>query len=146
MASKQKYTNFLQSMDQTKSNYQSALALLKTVKNKLQIAEEKLSKAESENYRLSLRAATNFSELTPRPNYDPLVELLTEFPKNFNEKSTVEKTSILTEEFKKTLEEAHNFQKRRSYARSNSRKISTKKGFFYYFFCIFQEKLTIFSR
>lgn len=124
-------------MDQTKCNYQSALNLLKTVKTKLQNTEEKLSKAESENYRLSLRAATNFTELTPRPNYEPLVELLTEFPKNFNEKSTVEKTSILTEEFRKALHEAHNFQKRQAFSRSASRNKSTKNGIFLLIIAIF---------
>lgn len=93
------------------------------------MTEEKLAKSESENYKLSLRAATNFNELTPRPNYQPLLELLNESPLNFTEKSSIEKTNIFAEKFKIVLNNCKNSKKTQEFSRSSSTKKRTIKGF-----------------
>lgn len=115
---------------QMQSNYRIALQLLAKLNKKIAVLEEKLTKAESENHKLSLRAATNFPEFTPRPDYEPLLELLKETPLNFNEKSTIEKTRILAEKLKIAINNCKNAKKSQALSRSNSRKKTRKQGFF----------------
>ena len=74
------------------SSYGNVLAKLKQSYDKHKDFDLKISELEEENYKLALRAAVAFDDLTPRPNLDSLFE---ELDLAIPKKSTVEKTNIL---------------------------------------------------
>lgn len=53
-----------------------------------------------------MRAATNFPELTPRPNYNPIFNLFSENSLKFTERTTIEKTHIIYEKLKQILDKS----------------------------------------
>ena len=55
--------------DQAVENFTVCLKNLKTTKETLSKAEEKISHLINDNHKLKVRAAVSFDELTPRPSF-----------------------------------------------------------------------------
>ena len=104
---------------------------MKTLRDKLKKTEEKLSESDNENFRLSIRAAAQFSELTPRPDFEPLRTLFTGNTNELNGKTSNEKTQHIYNKFKLLI-----MSKTKS-LKKDSVMLSPKKNFI--------KRLTIFS-
>ena len=89
--------------------------------------EEKLSQSQNEISKLSIRAATPFTELTPRPSFEPIFSLFSETNSNLHEKSTIDKTQIIYEKFKMILTSRSKQSKRDSISLSPPKKGIPKK-------------------
>lgn len=59
-------------------NYKNIIISLKFTKDKLKAEQEKNSQLYDQNTKLSIRAASAFTELTPRPNFNDLYNILQE--------------------------------------------------------------------
>ena len=100
---------------------------MKTLREKLKKTEEKLSQSQNEISKLSIRAAANFSELTPRPNLDQIFTLFSEHKTEFKELSTIEKTLLINEKLKLVLSSKAKFGKKESATLSPSKKTFSKQ-------------------
>ena len=70
MEKKEKENENLKIMkDQAVENFTVCLKNLKTTKETLSKAEEKISHLINDNHKLKVRAAVSFDELTPRPSF-----------------------------------------------------------------------------
>ena len=67
-----------ENFDKFMDNYKNALFSLKFAKEKIKAEQEKNNFLLSENSRLAVRAAAPFQELTPRPSFTELYNLLPE--------------------------------------------------------------------
>lgn len=86
------HNDLKENYDHMTSSYGNMLAKLKQSYDKHKDFDLKISELEEENYKLSLRAAVAFDDLTPRPNLDNLFQ---ELELAVSKKSTVEKATIL---------------------------------------------------
>jgi len=93
----------------------------------LKRTEEKLSQSQNEISKLSIRAATPFTELTPRPSFEQIFSLFSETNSNLHEKSTIDKTQIIYEKFKMILTNKSKLSKKDSISLSPSKKCIPKK-------------------
>ena len=89
--------------------------------------EEKLSQSQNEISKLSIRAAANFSELTPRPNLDSIFSLFSEHKNEFNGLSTIDKTMLINEKLKLVLSNKGKFNKKESMTLSPTKKMFSKQ-------------------
>lgn len=81
-----------QNYENMTSSYSKVLAKLKQSYEKHQDFDAKICELERENYKVSLRAAVAFDDLTPRPNLDHFFE---ELDMPISKKTTVDKAKIL---------------------------------------------------
>lgn len=82
---KQNFNELNQKYTSMTSSYASLLAKLKQAYQQHQTYEDRLKEIEEENYRLNMRAAVGFDDLTPRPNMQILFQ---ELDKPYPAKST----------------------------------------------------------
>lgn len=122
-----RYQQLLESIQQTKENYHNSIICLKALREKLKRTEEKLSQAQTEISRLSIRAAAHFSELTPRPSMDNIMMLLAENRADIQDKSTIERTQIIYEKLKIVISNKSRQAKRESNAVLSPKKLSPLK-------------------
>jgi hypothetical protein len=92
-----------ETIKKAKENYRNSIIALKMLRDKLKKTEEKLSQSQNEISKLSIRAAISFTELTPRPIFEPIFSLLSETRSDLKEKSTNDKTQIIYEKLKMIL-------------------------------------------
>jgi len=99
------------------SSYASLLAKLKQAYQRHQDYEDRLKEIEEENYRLNMRAAVGFDDLTPRPNMQILFQ---ELEKPYPSKSTtISMVNLVTDSIR-------SFKSNR--ASSPSKKVTRKQG------------------
>lgn len=95
---KQQYSELNKKYNSMTSSYASLLAKLKQAFQKHKTYEENLKEIEEENYRLQMRAAVGFDDLTPRPN---MQILFSELDKPFPPKATtISMVNIVSESIK----------------------------------------------
>lgn len=77
--------------------------VVKNLREKLKVAEERLSAIMNENHKLKVRAAVAWEELTPRPNYEHTYKALNLNQKDFVGKSSKHILLELTKHFSKSF-------------------------------------------
>ncbi|KRX02848.1 hypothetical protein PPERSA_04051 [Pseudocohnilembus persalinus] len=71
-----KHENFKENVQDIFEKYKTAICTLKLNKEKIQNLEIQIQQLQTENNRLSIRASTNFEDLTPRPNLQNFTEFI----------------------------------------------------------------------
>jgi predicted transcriptional regulator len=78
----EKYKNLIESQATLIENHKTSVLSLKIARERIEEMENKMRKMDSEMYVLGKRAAVQFEELTPRPNFKQVGAVVYKYCKN----------------------------------------------------------------